>query len=144
MADISITAANVISSGPAAGAVWQTVILGATLTAGESVYIFSGKSGNIPTVKACNALGSGVVNQHFGILLTGGGAGQAGKVVTKDAALAIGGTVAAGAVVVQSGNNAGGIAPAGDLTTGWFATTLGVGIGSNKINYNPNAAGVAT
>ena len=61
---------------------------------------------------------------------------------TSDAQFTPGYTVDVGEVVIASGTP-GKSCPAADAESGWFVTVLGVGIGSNKINLLPVAAGAA-
>lgn len=135
MADITITAASIVASSSASKTIGTA---GATLTAGQVVYLDTSTN----TYKLADANLSAAAAKVGGITLDGASSGQPVSIVTSDPGLTLGGTVAAGAVVVLSAT-AGGIAPVADLATGMYATVLGIGIGSNKINFKPLAAGVA-
>jgi hypothetical protein len=132
--DITITAASVLSS--TAASVSEGVA-GDTITAGQPVYKDATDSGKIKLADA-NVLAKIAV---VGISIHGAAAGQPIKYATKDSAFTLGGTVAAGAVVVLSAT-AGGIAPVTDLTSGSYGVVLGVGIGSNQIKLNPIIGGL--
>jgi len=134
MADISITAANVIPSVNA-----ETVRKNAaeTITAGQVVYLNT--SGLVAKADANLSAAAATV---YGIAANGGGSGQLITVVKKDPALVIGATVAIGDILILSAT-AGGIAPAADLATGHYATVLGVAISTTAINLAPVAAGAA-
>jgi hypothetical protein len=134
-ADISITAANVV---PSSKARLSTQTAGATITAGQVVYL-DPVSG---TVKLSKANVASPVNSVFGIAATNASANQPVVIITSDPALAIGGTIASGGTVWMSGTNAGGMTSTfADLVTGWTIIVLGVGNGSNAINFNPLAGG---
>lgn len=111
MADLVITAASVA---PGAGARLATGTAGATITAGQSVYI---DSSNL--VQKTNAATSAILAAAAGIALNNAASGQP---VTYQTAgnITIGATLTTGAVYIVSGASAGGIAPVGDLTSGWF------------------------
>lgn len=132
MADLSITAASVIASSAARRI---SKAAASTITAGQVVYLNS--SG---TVAPADANASAATAAVLGIAENGGGAGQRISVITADPALVIGATVAVGDILVLSAT-AGGIAPAADLTTGHYATVLGVAVSTTAINFDPLAAG---
>ena len=133
-ADISVTAASVLSS---SAADVSEGVAGETITAGQPVYKDSTDSGKIKLADA-NVLAKIAV---VGISIHGASSGQPIKYAKKDVSFTVGGTVAAGAVVVLSAT-AGAIAPAADLATGSYGVVLGVGIGSNKINLAPVIGGL--
>jgi len=134
-ADISITPASVI---PSAKARFSQQTAGVTITAGQVVYLDT-VSG---TVKLAKANVASPVNSVFGIAATNASANQPVVIITSDPALAIGGTVASGATVWLSGTNTGGeTSTFADLVTGWTIIVLGVGNGSNSINFNPLTGG---
>lgn len=135
MADISITAANVI---PSAQAIKRDGTAGATITQGQLLY-YDNTAG---TMKLADSNGAGDLHVVAGIALNAAAAGQPVKYATSDPALVIGATVAIGDVLVASATP-GGIAPAADLATGYFATVLGVAISVTAVNFNPTAAGAA-
>lgn len=134
MADVSVTAANVVQASDT-----QAIdgILGATLTAGETVYLDNSDN----KFKAADANASSTTATVRGILLNGGANGQPCKV-------AIGGsinpgfTVTVGTIYVQSAN-AGKIAPVGDLATGHYVTIVGIGLTASSLMLVMRNAGVA-
>ena len=134
MADISITAANVI---PSANAQLYRKTLAATSTAGQVVYLDTNGKAALADANA-----SAAASTVYGILVTGGGAGQLATVCTKDPALVIGATVAIGDILILSAT-AGGIAPAADIASGYYGTVLGIATSTTAINFNPTAAGAA-
>lgn len=134
MADISITAANVI---PSANAKTVRKAAAETITAGQVVYLNS--SGNVAKADANLSAAAATV---YGIAANGGGAGQLITVVKEDPALVIGATVAIGDILILSAT-AGGICPAADLASGHYGTVLGIAISTTAINFKPIAAGAA-
>lgn len=138
MADYSVTAASVLPS--AAARLSSQYAAGAAITIGQSVYLDAATS----TIKLADANLSAAAATFFGIAVsTAAAAGQPIVVCLGDVSFTPGFTVAAGATVILSAT-AGGLAPIADLATGWYLNVVGVGIGSNKINFTPLAAGVAT
>lgn len=134
MADISITAANVI---PSANAKIVRKAAAETITAGQTLYLNT--SG---LVAKADANLSAAASTVYGIAVNGGGAGQLINVVKEDPALRIGATIAIGDILILSAT-AGGIAPAADLASGHYGTVLGIGISTTEINFKPIAAGAA-
>lgn len=124
MADETVVAAEVLVD---SGTITTDGILGATVTAGQTVYLDSATN----TYKLADANASATTAAVVGIALNGGGSGQPVKV-------AIGGTmdpgftVAVGEIYVQSAN-AGGIAPRADLASGWYTSVLGLGITASQL-----------
>jgi hypothetical protein len=138
MADIAITAANFLGS---ANARYIQQKAGVALTAGQFVYFDTGSG----TVKLAKANGAAPINTLFGVAAENAAANQQVLVITSDPALAIGGTIAAGAVCWLSAVNAGGInaTPADDVSGGTMTRiVLGIGMGSNTMNFNPVVGGV--
>lgn len=134
MADISITAANVIAGSNARRV---SKLAASTITAGQLVYLLAAG-----TVAAADANGASPLYTILGIAENGGGAGQRISVITEDDDLTIGATVAIGDILIASAT-AGGIAPAADLTTGWFATVVAVAKSTTKVIFKILAAGAA-
>lgn len=139
MADISITAANVLMS---ASGSKKDGIAGEAITAGKALYLDAADK----KLKLADANASTKTNV-CGIALNDAGVGQPVAYCVADEELTIGGTVAANAIVILSAT-AGGIAPIADATTGWETVILGIGVGSNKISCNfqnpmPLRSGVA-
>lgn len=128
MAAISITPANVKMS---ARGRFITGFAGEAVTAGQLVYRDNADKGSLKLADADEPTKRAVV----GIAANNASKDQPLTVVTKDGALAIGGTVATGAVLVL-GATAGSIAPASDLTEGWEAVILAVGVGDDKVSFD--------
>lgn len=121
MADLTITAANVIA---ASGATIQHVTAGATITAGMSVYKDTSDSNQY---KGCDADAAATADCD-GIALNGASDGQPLAVCTgkgTGAGINLGATLTVGETYVVS-TTVGGIAPIGDLASGDYVTVLGV------------------
>lgn len=135
MANLTITAANVVKGDDA-----QTKdgLAGATITAGQVVYLN-------PTTKrwglADNNSATAAERVAVGIALNGASAGQPLEVQTSGK-ITIGATVVVGTIYTLS-DTAGAIAPAADLATGEYVTTLGVGISATQIALDVGNSGVA-
>lgn len=116
-ADLVITAANVkqVSGVP------QQYTAGATITAGQVVYLDSASS----TVKLSKASSTTAIAAAVGIALNGASSGQPVIVLTSGQ-VTIGATTAAGTIYVVSAN-AGNIAPWADLVNPNVVTVLGYG-----------------
>lgn len=128
-ADVTITAANVSASSTAS---IKRGVAGAAITAGQLLYI----DRTTNTLKLADA-NSGTADARIvaGIALNGAANGQPLHYVTKDPALTLGGTTAKGTVYVLSAT-AGGIAPAADLTTGWYPHILAVGVSTTVVAFD--------
>lgn len=116
MADISITAGNVV---PSATASTVHGTAGATITAGQTVYLDTTTN----TYKLCDAdvAASAVC---AGIALHGASAGQPLTILT-DGQITIGATVVRGTAYYVS-LNAGGICPVADISTGDYVSLVGI------------------
>ena len=119
MADLTITAASVARV--VAGGLTQTGTAGATITAGQTLYLDAGTN----TLKLCHASTSAATAACVGIALDGAASGQP---VTYQTAgnITIGATIVIGATYYTSVNNAGGIT-ADVPTTGNYSIVLGIG-----------------
>lgn len=124
MADVTITAANVI---PSANAVYQDGTAGATITAGQVVY----RDSTDGKYKLADANASPATANAVGIAAHGASNGQPLRVVIYDPDFTVGGTVAKG-VYVLSGT-AGGIAPVADIVSGWYPVVVGVATSTTKM-----------
>ena len=122
--DLSITAANVAAS---SGAQYADGTAGATITAGQAVYLDA--SANTYKLADCDATAATAV--IAGIALNGASSGQPLKIQTAGT-ISIGGTVTVGEIYVLSGT-AGGIAPEGDLAQNDRVVIIGVGLTSSTI-----------
>jgi len=134
MADLSGTAAN---GQPGTGAVIKSGTFGATITAGQSVYL----DPNDNKFKAFDANLSATAGTLYGVALNGGANGQPANVIV-GGNYNPGATVAVGTIYVGSAT-AGGICPAADLATGHYTNVLGVATTASNIAVNIQASGVA-
>jgi hypothetical protein len=133
MANISITPANFI---PSANATVIQGIAGGTLTRGMPVYLDTAAG----TYKAL-VLTSTTTDTLAGLVCGGDvAANQPMLIVTKDPALAIGGTCASGDTIWCS--NTGITLTQADLVATWRIIFLGVGTASGVINFDPCRGGV--
>lgn len=135
MADVVVTAAEVL---PDASTQIIDVIFGATVTAGQTIYL-DAADGNKAKLADANASAAAAATK--GIAMNGGAAGQPGKMAIAGT-LDPGFTVGVGSIYVQSAN-AGAIAPVADLASGHFVTVLGVGITASQLALIMKNAGVA-
>jgi hypothetical protein len=120
MADISVTAANVI---PSSSASIQTGTAGATIVAGQTVYIDTGASNVLKLSYNAGTLLEGTV---CGIALNGGASGQVIRYVTEDPALVLGATMTVGDAVYLGGVAGGMTITTVDLDTGEYCSILGI------------------
>ena len=135
MADLSITASNVVA---AAAATKSRIVSGTTtLTAGMAVYKDTSDSNEY---KASDANASGAAGCG-GVMLCTADDGQPGQVITSGT-LTVGAGVTVGEVYCVS-PNPGGICPKSDLVTGEFVTIIGVGLTSTTIKVAIIESGVA-
>lgn len=139
MADLSITAANVVASANAT--ILRQYNAGATVTAGQVVYLDANSKWQ-PMDANASATGNDPANTR-GIALGGAANNQPLAVATKDSWFTPGASLTNSASYYAS-PNAGGIAPAADITSGNYATFLGVARSTTVLNLNPTAAGIAT
>jgi|TARA_Y100000310_G_scaffold51927_1_gene47800 predicted transcriptional regulator len=126
MADVSVTAANVSA---AVSAVIGSATAGATITAGQSVYINT--SDNKAYLADADTLAASAA---AGIALNGASDGQPIDYI-QVGNVDVGGTLTLGAVYVVS-TTAGGIAPLADLGTGDYVTVLGVATATDNLLVN--------
>jgi hypothetical protein len=133
MADLTVTAANVIAS---SGAKIERGTSGATVTAGQILY----RDASDGLLKLADNDASAAAAAIVGIALHGAAAGQPLSYVTEDGDFTPGATIAIGTIYVAS-STAGGIAPAADLGAGDYATVLFVGKSTSKAVMKLVAAG---
>ena len=116
MADVSVTAANVLASSRATKQVYTA---GATITAGQSVYFDSATN----TVKLANANSTAATAAVIGVALHAALANQPVVICLADPAFTPGFTLslasATGGIYLLSGTNAGGICAKADFASGW-------------------------
>lgn len=137
MADLTITAANVVAG---SGATKEAGVAGATITAGQAVYKDASDGGKFKL--ADNDSATAAVRSFYGIALNGAANGQP-LTVLKSGPITIGATVAVGVVYCLS-STAGGICPNADIATGDYNTVIGIGTSTSVIEVQPLAAGAAT
>ncbi len=129
MPAFSVTAANVLASQQGQGSVFSGTA-GATITQGQPVYLDSVTN----TWKLANALNANSASNCGGISLVSTSNGQPITVCPRDPNFTPGFTINAGNLVLV-GNVAGSLQPVEDRTTGWYVTSLGIGIGANRMNF---------
>jgi hypothetical protein len=132
MADLSITAASVLKG---TGAVTSNGTAGATITAGQTLYIDTSDSNKL---KLFDANASATTSVLAGVALHGASSGQPISYQTAGP-ITIGATVALGTIYIGSAT-AGGIAPSSDLASGWYTNILGVATSTSVITININAS----
>lgn len=126
-ADVTITAGNVL---PGANARYRQGVAGVAITAGQLVYLDvatnTWKLTDANVAAAADVDGIAVVSTAAGAPLT---------VVTWDDDLTLGGTTAKGTIYLASATP-GGVAPAADLVTGWYAIVVALGKTTTKVVFN--------
>ena len=135
MADLTITATSVLKG---TGATTETLIAGAAITAGQTVYKDASDSNKAKLFDADSATAAARV--LHGIALNGAASGQPVVVLTQGP-ITIGATVAVG-VAYYASDTPGGICPFADLESGDYPTIIGIGISTTQIKVQPIAAGV--
>lgn len=138
MAALSVTAANVLMS--SAGTFLSQYTAGATITAGQFVYLNSSSQWALLDTDASTGPGCGV-NDVRGIALDGAASGQPLVVCIKDPSFTTGATMTNG-ITIYGSTTAGGITMADIPTTAAYPVILGVAISTTKINLNSIASGV--
>jgi hypothetical protein len=137
MADISITAANVIAGSNASTA---SGTAGVAITAGQVVALDN--STTPATVKLADVNSASAWQRTpVGIALNGAAAGQP-VVYQTGGDITIGGTLVAGAAYFASGT-AGGVRPQADNTTGDYPALLGLATSTSVLRIGLLAPGVA-
>lgn len=140
MADLNITAANVVAG---AGAQTKTGTAGATIPAGDIVYldtVTTGKwqlaDGDAATAAARGQTGS------FGMALNSASLNQP-LVVQTAGPVTVGSVLTAGAAYYLS-DTPGKLCPLADLATGDYVTLLGLAASATVLNLDVQYSGVAT
>ena len=134
MADLTITAANVVAGSNARK---TSGIAGVAITAGQAVYL-SSTTGKYLLADTDSATAEARV--PVGIALNGAAAGQPVEVQTSGD-ITIGATVAAGVAYYLSGT-AGGICPVADVASGDYPSIIGMGISTTEIRIDIQAPNV--
>lgn len=135
MTDLSITAANVVAG---TGAVKETGVAGATITAGQVVYLDEATTGEYLLCDTDSA--TAAARKPRGIALHAASDGQP-LTIQKSGPITIGATVAAGVAYYLSGT-AGGICPVADVAPGDYPSIIGMGISTTQINIDIQAPNV--
>lgn len=135
MADLSLTAANIV---PGAGAKIAHGTAGATITAGQAVYLDS--SDNRYKLADCDSA-TAAVRVPAGIAVNSAATGQP-VAVQYGGELAMGSVLTAAATYYLSAT-AGGIAPLADLGTGDYTVILGTAKSATVLTIDIHASGAA-
>lgn len=135
MADLVITAASVL---PGTGAVIEHGTAGATITAGQVVYLDEATTGEYLLCDTDSA--TAAARKPRGIAMHAASNGQPLS-ICKAGLLTIGATVAAGVAYYLSGT-AGGICPILDVAAGDYPSIIGMGISTTQINVDIQAPNV--
>jgi len=134
MADVSITAANVVRG---TNSKIKQGTLGATVTAGQLVYLDAADNRYKLTDGDSATAAARVVD---GIALNGGASGQP-VVVHYEGPITIGGTIVKGTVYAMS-DVAGAIRPIADNASGDYVTTIGIALTSAILDVKIHNSGV--
>lgn len=129
MVDLVVTAASVL---PGTNATTLTGTAGATITAGQVVYLDEATTGEWLLADADSATAAARGLGKIGIALNGASDGQPLKVQT-DGSITIGATMTAGVAYFLS-DEPGAIAPYADLLTGDYVTLVGVATSTTVLN----------
>ena len=134
MADISITAANVV---PGSDAIRESGTAGATITAGQLVYLDTSDM----KFKLADSNGAAALRVPNGIALNGASNGQPLS-VQKGGDITIGGTLTAGIPYFLS-DTPGGLCPLPDVGTGEYSCIVGIAKSTSVLAVNIQPSGVA-
>jgi hypothetical protein len=134
MADISITAANVVAG---SDAVRESGTAGATVTAGQLVYLDPSDM----KYKLADSNGAAALRVPSGIALNGAANNQP-LVIQKGGDITIGGTMTAGVAYYLS-DTPGGICPVADLGSGEYPCIVGIAKSTSVLSVNIQPSGVA-
>ena len=135
MADLSITASAVVAG---AGAVIEHGIAGATITAGQTVYLDEATTGEY---LLADADGSGTTRTR-GIALNSASDGQPLAII-KEGLLTMNAVLTAGVSYFQS-PVAGGIGARAEVLTGDYVTSLGIAVSTTVLRVKIDYSGVAS
>lgn len=134
MADITITAANVLKGN---GANLEHGTAGAATTAGQTVY----RDANGKYQLADSNSGTAIARVPRGIALHAAGANQP-LTILLSGPVTIGATLTAGVAYYQS-DTPGGICPVADVGSGEYATIIGIATSTSVLAVEIKASGVA-
>ena len=135
MVDITVTPGSVVQG---AGANVESGVAGATITAGQAVYL-DATSGRYKLADSDS--GTAAARTAKGIALNSASDGQPLSIQVKGD-ITIGATVVANTAYYLS-NTAGGICPLADVGAGEFMQLIGIGISATQIRMGLLATGVA-
>lgn len=130
MADLTITAANVLA---ASGATTYDATAGDTITRGQAVYLDSADSNKAKRARANAA----TTDEVKGVALQDVASGQPLRIIT-GGDLNIGATLVVGKVYVLSAAAAGGVAPVDDLVTTNYVSVIGVASTASNLQVKLN------
>lgn len=136
MSDLSITAANVLAG---TGADITRGTAGATITAGQAVYLDEATTGQWLLADSDSATVAARGSARFGIALNGAADGQPLAVQT-GGDITIGATLVAGVAYYLS-DAPGAICPFADLATGDFVTLVGIATSTTVLKIDPLYSG---
>jgi hypothetical protein len=135
MADISVTAADVVGvSGSYSQAQY---IAGATITAGQAVYV---DTANDNVLKLAQADGTALEATVKGIALCGASAGQP-CIIATSGDIDIGASLTVATVYILSAT-AGGVCPVADLASSSYLSVIGVATDTDNLHIGINNSGV--
>ena len=134
MADITITAANVVAS---SGALKEQGIAGAAITAGQWVY----RDANGKYQLADSNSGTALARTPRGVALNNAAANQP-LMIARGGEVTIGGTLTAGVTYYMS-DTPGGMCPVADVGTGEYSCILGIAKSASVLDIAIKASGVA-
>jgi len=125
MADISITASAVV---PSSAAVIKYTTAGATLTAGQLIYLDAADldANGIGKAKLSDANGAAALRVVDGMCIGGASAGQPIAYVTYDTALVIAASGLTANTILILSDTPGGVAPSTDLSSGEYLSVVAV------------------
>lgn len=135
MADLSITAANVVSG---TDAVVEYGYAGETITAGQAVYKAATSK---RYMKSDSNSATAEVRAVRGIALNGAAAGQP-LAIQRSGEITIGATLTAGVAYYLS-DTAGGICPVADVGSGEYSTIVGIAKSTSVLAIGIQSSGVA-
>lgn len=129
MADLTITAANVVAADGAVSK--QEYVAGATITAGQLVYVDTSASN---VLKLAQVDGTALEATVKGIALHGASSGQP-CVIAVSGDLNVGATLTVGVIYICSAT-AGGICPSADLASSSYCSIVGVATTASNLKMN--------
>lgn len=138
MAELSITAANVLSSDISKS---RRGTSGATITAGQVLYEDSGDAKKLKLSDANGGSAGTDIRKFKGIALNGAAAGQPVNYIAEDDDFTPGGTLVVGESYYLSSTTPGAICLKGDLPAGATVTFLGIAKSTTKLRLKPAAGG---